>query len=63
MSWQADMTKLHDRAKGLGIDLEEFEEEFLVDDHWYTEDNIQTLVDCILDEVANLKSGGVTICV
>lgn len=55
MSWQADAKKLHERAKALWIDLDIFEEEHLVDDHWYTEDNILTLIECILDEFESLE--------
>jgi len=55
MCWQGDVKKLHNRARVLDVDLTEFEEELKGEDGWYTEDNVLTLVDCILDEMENFQ--------
>ena len=55
MSWQGDVKKLHERAKSVDVDLSEFEEEVKGEDGWYTEDNVLTLVECILDELENFQ--------
>ncbi len=56
MSWQADIKRLHEDAKREGVDLLDFEEELEVEDNWYTEDNIQIFIECLIDEISKLKS-------
>jgi len=46
MSWQADIKKLHEKSSSLGVDLTEFEDEIRNDEGWYTESNIQELIEC-----------------
>ena len=53
MSWQGDIKKLHDKAKALGVDLTEFEDEYNNDEGWYTDDNIQELIECLLTHIEN----------
>lgn len=55
MSWQADIGKLHSRAKELGVELPEFESEVKEDEDWYTEDNVLTFMEELLDEVKNCR--------
>ena len=55
MSWQADITIFHSRAKELGVELTEFENEVKEEDGWYTEENVLTLVENILDELSNFQ--------
>ena len=55
MSWQADIGKLHSRAKGLGVELIEFETEVGEDDGWYTEDNVLTFMEELLDDIENRR--------
>ena len=53
MSWQGDIKKLHNKAKALGVDLTEFEDEYNNDEGWYTDDNIQELIECLLTHIEN----------
>lgn len=55
MSWQADIKHLHNKAKSLGVDLSDFESEVLEEDGWYTESNVNTLIEGLLEEIVNLQ--------
>ncbi|MCP3685038.1 MAG: hypothetical protein GY861_20445 [bacterium] len=55
MSWQADIGKLHKQAKNLGVELIEFENEVKEDDGWYTEDNVLTFIEDLLEELENYQ--------
>lgn len=55
MSWQADIEKLHNRAKTLRIDLSEFEEDVKDEDGWYTDFNIQVFIECLLEALEDSK--------
>jgi len=58
MSWQADIERLHIAAVWEGVDLQDFNFELEEDDGWYTEDNIKTFIQCLIEEVSRLKSEG-----
>ena len=53
MSWQGDIKNLHDKAKALGVDLTEFEDEYNNDEGWYTDENIQDFIECLLAHINN----------
>ncbi|CAH9014510.1 hypothetical protein VPH5P1C_0219 [Vibrio phage 5P1c] len=55
MSWQADIGKLHSRAKTLGVELINFDKEVNDDDGWYTEDNVLTFMEELLEDIENRK--------
>lgn len=56
MSWQADIKRLHNDASWEGVDLLDFNLELEEDDGWYNEGNIQTFIQCLIEEVSRLKS-------
>ncbi|CAH9014447.1 hypothetical protein VP249E411_P0217 [Vibrio phage 249E41-1] len=55
MSWQADIGKLHSRAKALGVELIDFDKEVSDDDGWYTEENVLTFMEELLEDIENRK--------
>lgn len=55
MSWQGTMKDFHKQAERLGVDLEEFENEVSEEDGWYTEDTTNTFIECLIEEISNLK--------
>tara|TARA_B100001105_G_scaffold89898_1_gene71542 strand:+ start:410 stop:589 length:180 start_codon:yes stop_codon:yes gene_type:complete len=55
MSWQADIGKLYSRAKGMGVELTDFESEVKDEDGWYTEDNVLTFMEELLDDIENRR--------
>tara|TARA_Y100001963_G_scaffold141003_1_gene208706 strand:+ start:341 stop:535 length:195 start_codon:yes stop_codon:yes gene_type:complete len=62
MSWQADITIFHSRAKELGVELTEFESEVKEEDGWYTEDNVLTFIEELLEDIENRKRGCIDGC-
>lgn len=56
MSWQADVGAIHERAKRSGVNIDAFEQGYVEDDCWYTDDNVVELLSDLMDaiEISNL---------
>lgn len=55
MSYQGDITRLHKIAKTLEVPLKGFEMEVEDEDGWYTEGNVITFIEDLLEEVKVLQ--------